>query len=39
VREQPQRLGLLASLPLPDVDAALEEIAHASDVLRAEASS
>jgi 6-methylsalicylate decarboxylase len=36
VQEQPQRLGLLASLPLPDVDAAQQEIAHASDVLSAD---
>ena len=33
VRSHPHRLGLLASLPLPNVDAALEEIEHASDVL------
>jgi predicted TIM-barrel fold metal-dependent hydrolase len=36
VREHPRRLGLLASLPLPDVDAALEEIAHAADVLKSD---
>ena len=36
VRSHPHRLGLLASLPLPDVDAALEEIEHASDVLHAD---
>jgi predicted TIM-barrel fold metal-dependent hydrolase len=36
VRDHPRRLGLLASLPLPDVDAALEEIAHAGDVLNAD---
>jgi predicted TIM-barrel fold metal-dependent hydrolase len=29
VREYPDRFGLLASLPLPDVDAALDEIDHA----------
>jgi predicted TIM-barrel fold metal-dependent hydrolase len=33
VRSRPRRLGLLASLPLPDVDAALEEIRHALDDL------
>jgi predicted TIM-barrel fold metal-dependent hydrolase len=36
VRERPDRFGLLASLPLPDVDAALAEIAYASDVLGAD---
>jgi predicted TIM-barrel fold metal-dependent hydrolase len=36
VRSYPHRLGLLASLPLPDVDAALEEIEHVSDVLHAD---
>jgi 6-methylsalicylate decarboxylase len=36
VRSHPHRLGLLASLPLPDVDAALEEIEHASDDLHAD---
>jgi 6-methylsalicylate decarboxylase len=36
VEQRPRRFGLLASLPLPDVDAALEEIAHASDVLQAD---
>lgn len=36
VGEHPRRLGFLASLPLPGVDAALEEIAHASDVLHAD---
>jgi predicted TIM-barrel fold metal-dependent hydrolase len=36
VRSHPHRLGLLASLPLPDVDAALEEIEHASSVLHAD---
>ena len=34
VRSMPQRLGGLAVLPLPDVDAALTELAHALDVLR-----
>jgi predicted TIM-barrel fold metal-dependent hydrolase len=33
VRGHPRRFGLLASLPLPDVDAALEEIRHAVDDL------
>lgn len=33
VVDHPGRFGLLASLPLPDVDAALAEIAHASDHL------
>jgi predicted TIM-barrel fold metal-dependent hydrolase len=33
VAAHPKRFGLLASLPLPDVDAALEELAYASDVL------
>lgn len=36
VRAHPSRLGLLASLPLPNVDAALEEIAHAADELEAD---
>jgi predicted TIM-barrel fold metal-dependent hydrolase len=36
VRGQPRRFGLLASLPLPDVDAALAEIRHASDDLSAD---
>ncbi len=33
-QEYPARLGSFALLPLPDVDAALEEIAYALDVLR-----
>jgi predicted TIM-barrel fold metal-dependent hydrolase len=33
VRDRPRRFGLLASLPLPDVDATLEEIRHAVDDL------
>jgi 6-methylsalicylate decarboxylase len=33
VRSHPRRFGLMASLPLPDVDAALEEIRHAVDDL------
>ncbi|HYB25061.1 MAG TPA: amidohydrolase family protein [Solirubrobacteraceae bacterium] len=36
VQDHWQRLGLLASLPLPDVEAALEEITHASEVLHAD---
>lgn len=36
VREHPGRFGLFASLPLPDVDGALAEIAHAFDVLGAD---
>ncbi len=34
VREQPARFAGLATLPLPDVDAAVEEIAYAFDTLR-----
>jgi predicted TIM-barrel fold metal-dependent hydrolase len=34
VRERPQRFGGFAVLPLPDVDAALDELAYALDVLR-----
>jgi 6-methylsalicylate decarboxylase len=33
IREMPQRFGAFAALPLPDVDAALEELAYAIDVL------
>jgi predicted TIM-barrel fold metal-dependent hydrolase len=33
VRAEPERFAALASLPLPDVDAALAELAHALDVL------
>jgi predicted TIM-barrel fold metal-dependent hydrolase len=33
VKEAPQRFAGLAVLPLPDVDAALEELTHALDVL------
>lgn len=33
VRSAPQRFAALASLPLPDVDAALGELSHALDVL------
>jgi 6-methylsalicylate decarboxylase len=36
VRNQPGRFGLFASLPLPDVDAALAEITYAFDVLGAD---
>ncbi len=36
VRDHPKRFGLFAVLPLPDVDAALAEIAHAYDVLHAD---
>jgi predicted TIM-barrel fold metal-dependent hydrolase len=34
VQEYPGRFGAFALLPLPDVDAALDELAHALDVLR-----
>jgi predicted TIM-barrel fold metal-dependent hydrolase len=33
IRESPHRFGAFAALPLPDVDAALEELAYAVDVL------
>lgn len=36
VREHPGRFGLFASLPVPDADAAREEIAHAFDRLDAD---
>jgi predicted TIM-barrel fold metal-dependent hydrolase len=36
VRRHPRRFGLLASLPLPDVDAALDEIRYALDDLDAD---
>jgi len=36
VRDHSDRFGLFASLPLPDVDAALEEVAHASQTLHAD---
>jgi 6-methylsalicylate decarboxylase len=36
VRVHPRRLGLLASLPLPDVDSTLEEIGYACDALHAD---
>jgi len=34
VREHPTRFGAIASLPLPDVDAALAELEHALDTLQ-----
>ncbi|MFJ2645615.1 amidohydrolase family protein [Streptomyces sp. NPDC087420] len=36
VKANPTRFGLLASLPLPDADAAVEEVAHVFDVLKAD---
>lgn len=36
VVDHPGRFGLFASLPLPDVDAAMAEIAHAADRLEAD---
>src|ERR1035437_2877738 len=36
VREHPRGLGLMAALPLPDVDASLAEIEYALDVLHAD---
>ena len=36
VERHPRRFGLLASLPLPDVDGALAELAYAFDVLHAD---
>ncbi|MEV0981647.1 amidohydrolase family protein [Streptomyces sp. NPDC049915] len=36
VRDPPGRFGFFASLPLPDVDAALAELAHALDALGAD---
>ena len=34
VQDHPTRFGLFAAMPLPDVDATLEEIAHAYDTLK-----
>jgi 6-methylsalicylate decarboxylase len=36
VRQRPKRFGLLATIPLPDVDGCLAEIAHAYDHLHAD---
>lgn len=36
VRARPDRFGLLATLPLPDLDASLVEVGHAFDVLGAD---
>ena len=36
VQRYPTRFGLLAAMPLPDVDATLEEIRYACDVLKAD---
>src|SRR5689334_5829069 len=34
VRDHPTRFGALAALPIPDIDASLEELAYALDVLK-----
>ncbi|MEJ2886814.1 amidohydrolase family protein [Actinomycetospora aeridis] len=36
VKDRPDRFGMFASVPLPDVDAALDAIAHADDELHAD---
>ena len=36
VRDHPNRFGLFATLPMPDVDASLKEITYAFDTLRAD---
>ena len=36
VRDHPTRFGLFAAMPLPDVDATLQEIAYAYDTLKAD---
>jgi 6-methylsalicylate decarboxylase len=36
VRKYPDRFGLLASLPLPDIENSIEEIQYAVDILRAD---